>query len=193
MMKKNLFLRAILVVLLAFGASAASAAESLVIQRLLFADEIAGLGQYTPHPGMRFTLDDSCRVYVEVSGFAMPLTLNTQDEYNVNLAADVKVKLPQSGRRIAFQPDMATMNTKVRTKLPSHFLAFGFNFEGWTPGTYVMEVGIRDNIAGQTVSQDLTFELVEPTEADTKAREARESQQNEPQQETEEEEVPASN
>lgn len=152
-------------------------ADGLTIQRALFADQIAGLGQYTPHAGNRFTLDDTCRVYVEVAGFATPLTLNTQDEYNVDMAVDVKIKLPQSGRRIAFQPDMEKFATKLRTKLTSHFFAFAFNLDGWSPGSYVLEVGVRDNLGGQTVSQDIPFVLAEPTAAETKARQEQQQQE----------------
>jgi hypothetical protein len=161
---------------LALAVTPASAADSLAIQKLLFADDIAGLGQYTPHPA-RFTLDDDCWVYVEMTGFAMPLTPDTQDEYSLDLTLDVLVKLPQSGRKVAFQPGMAKLATKVRSKLPAQFLSFGFSFDGWTPGNYALEVGLHDSLGGQTVSQDLILQLVEPTEADTRARQEREAQQ----------------
>jgi hypothetical protein len=139
-----------------------------------------GLGQYTPKSGTRFTLDDTCSIYVEALGFAMPLTPDTQDEYNVDLAVDVKVKLPQSGRKLTFQPDMAKLMTKIRSKLPTQALGFSFTFDGWRPGNYVLEVGLRDNLGGQTVSQDLALQLVEPTEADTKARLEREAAEQKP-------------
>lgn len=174
-MKKNLFLFVVFA-LWARGVPSVFAAENLSIQKLVFVDEIAGLGQYTPKNGARFTLDDTCSIYVEAAGFAMPLSPNTQDEYNVDLAVDVKVKLPQSGRKLTFQPDMAKLAAKIRSKLPAHFLGFSFTFAGWTPGNYALEVGLRDNLGGRTVSQDIVLQLVEPTEADTKARLEREAQ-----------------
>ncbi|MDR2180695.1 MAG: hypothetical protein LBP21_10335 [Synergistaceae bacterium] len=182
-MKKNLFLLVVFALWVG-GAPHVFAAEKLSIQKLVFADEMLGLGQYTPKDGTRFTLDDTCSVYVEAVGFAMPLSPKTQDEYNVDLAVDVKVKLPQSGRRLTFQPDMAKLVTKIRSHLTAQALGFSFSFEGWTPGNYILEVGLRDNLGGQTVSQDIPLQLVEPTEADTKARlerEARENEQNAPQ------------
>ena len=175
-MIKKVILSVMLVALLAFSGFA-FAAESVSIQKLLFADPIAGLGQYTPRPDTRFTLDDQCKVYLEVSGFATPLTLNTQDEYNVNMGVDVKIKLPQSGRKVAFQSDIAKLEAKLRSKLTTHFFTFGFTFDGWAPGAYVMEVGVRDQLAGKTVSQDLTFQLVEPTEADIKAKLEKQAQE----------------
>ncbi|MDR1622414.1 MAG: hypothetical protein LBS00_08580 [Synergistaceae bacterium] len=175
-MKKNLFL----FVTFAFWVcveSRALGAENLAIQKLVFVDEMMGLGQYTPRSGNRFTLDDTCSIYVEAGGFAMPLTPNTQDEYNLDLAVDVKVKLPQSGRKLTFQSDMAKLVTQIRSKLPTQALGFSFAFEGWTPGNYVLEVGLRDNFGGRTVSQDLALQLAEPTEADTKARLEREARE----------------
>ncbi|MDR1978148.1 MAG: hypothetical protein LBQ42_05390 [Synergistaceae bacterium] len=180
-MKKNLFL----FVVFAFGVCVASsvfAAENLSIQKLVFVDEMLGLGQYTPKADTRFTLDDTCSVYVEATGFAMPLSPNTEDEYNMDLAVDVKVKLPQSGRTLTFQSDLAKLATQIRSKLPTQALGFSFSFDGWTPGNYVLEVGLRDNFGGQTVSQDLPLQLVEPTEADTKARLEREAREAEAQQ-----------
>jgi hypothetical protein len=179
-MKKNLFLF-IIFALWACSVPHAFAAENLSIQKLVFADEMTGLGRYTPRSGTRFTLDDTCSVYIEAGGFAMPLSPNTQDEYNVDLAVDVKVKLPQSGRRLTFQPDMAKLVTTIRSKLPTQALGFSFSFDGWTPGNYALEVGVRDNFGGQTVSQDLVLQLVEPTEADTKARLEREAREAEAQ------------
>jgi hypothetical protein len=175
-MKKNLFLFVVFT-LWACGVPSAFAAENLSIQKLAFVDEMTGLGQYTPRNGTRFTLDDTCSIYIEAGGFAMPLSPNTQDEYNVDLAVDVKVKLPQSGRRLTFQPDMAKLVTKIRSKLTAQALGFTFAFDGWTPGNYALEVGLRDNFGGQTVSQDLVLQLVEPTEADTKARLEREARE----------------
>ena len=91
---------------------------------------------------------------------------------------------------------MAKLDTKLRSKLSSHFFTLGFKFDGWSPGSYVLEVGVRDNLGGQTVSQDLPFTLVEPTAADTKARQEREAQQQKEQeqaqpQEEEEQQQPA--
>lgn len=175
-MKKILFLFVVFA-LWACNVPFVFAAENLSIQKLVFVDEMAGLGQYTPKNGARFTLDDTCSIYVEAAGFAMPLSPNTQDEYNVDLAIDVKVKLPQSGRRLTFQADMAKLATTIRSKLPAQALGFSFTFDGWTPGNYALEVGLRDNFGGQTVSQDLVLQLVEPTEADTKARLEREARE----------------
>lgn len=171
---KKFFLAVAVFSLLLAGAAYA---DGLVVQKVLFADHIAGLGRYTPRADNFFLLGDPCEVYIETSGFATPLTLNTQDEYNVSLAVDVKVKLPQSGRRIAEQADLATLDTKLRSKLDSHYFAIGFDFAEWTPGNYVLEVGVRDNIGGQTISQDLPFTLAEPTPADIQEREARQQQQ----------------
>ncbi|MDR1378937.1 MAG: hypothetical protein LBJ36_07780 [Synergistaceae bacterium] len=150
-------------------------AESLSIRKLLFADDVVGLGDYTPHPDTRFTLDDVCTIYAEAAGFAMPLTPGTEDNYNIDLALDVLIKLPQSGRMIAFQSEMARMTTQMRSQLPTQALAFSCTFDGLAPGTYAMEVGLRDILGGQTVSRDLTLQLVEPTEADIKARQEREA------------------
>jgi hypothetical protein len=141
----------------------------------VFADEVIGLGQYTPRPKARFTTDDTCRVYLETSGFAMPPVRNQQGEYSVSLTVDIAVKLPQSGRKLVFQPDMATLATTARSKLSSYYMEFAFNFEGWTPRSYALEVGLRDNLGGKTVSQDILLELDEPAEADAKARLEREA------------------
>lgn len=189
-MTKKVILSSMLVVLSVF-AGFAFAAESVSIQKLLFADSIEGLGQYTPRPDTRFTLDDQCKVYLEVSGFATPLTLNTQDEFNINMGVDIKIKLPQSGRKVAFQSDIAKLETKLRSKLTAHFFTFGFTFDGWAPGTYVMEVGVRDQLAGKTVSQDLTFQLVEPTQADIKAKLEKQAQEQAAQQEQPQDTTPA--
>jgi hypothetical protein len=174
-MKKNLFLF-VMFALWVCMASRAFGADKLSIQKLVFIDEMIGLGQYTPKSGARFTLDDTCSVYVEATGFAMPLVPNTKDEYSVNLALDVKIKLPQGGRTLAFQSDMGTLVTRLRSKLPVQALGFAFDFDGWTPGNYVLEVGLRDNLGGRTVSQDLALQLVESTEADVKARQEREAE-----------------
>jgi hypothetical protein len=178
-MKKNVFLFAVLVALLTFvfwtPEAFAAPAEKLTIQRLVFSDEIQGLGQYTPRPNARFTLDDVCTVYVEVAGFAMPLRPDTQDQYDVNLAVDLALRLPQSKRIAASGSDLATVASTVRSPWSAYFLPFSFSVNSLTPGNFVLEVGVRDNISGQIVSQDLTLQVVEPTEADTKARLEREA------------------
>jgi hypothetical protein len=107
----------------------------------------------------------------------MPPTPGAEDSYDVNLAVDVLIKLPQSGRKIAAQSDMATLTTPMRSKLSAQAIPLAFTFDGWSPGNYVMEVGLRDILGGQTVSRDLTLQLVEPTEADIKARQEREAQE----------------
>ncbi|MDR2529587.1 MAG: hypothetical protein LBD04_11340 [Synergistaceae bacterium] len=156
--------------------AAAFAAEGLSFQKLAFADGISGLGQYTPHPGARFTLLDTCSVYIEAAGFANPRLPGGEDEYGVDLAVDVAIRSP-SGRRLFFEPGVDGLMTKTRSKLPMHFFAFSFPFEGWDPGTYVLEVGLRDNLSRQTVSRDLTFQVEKPTNAEIKAMQEREAQE----------------
>ena len=147
-----------------------SAADKLAIRKLTFTKDIKGLGSYTPWGSTRFTLDDICTVYVEAEGFAIPLTPKTEDEYNIDIAVDVAVKLPQTKRVLTFQPNMDALTGIIRSELSAYFLSFSFAFEGWTPGNYLLEIGVRDNLGGQVVSQDLAFQLVEPTEADIKAK-----------------------
>jgi hypothetical protein len=177
-MKRNLFLFVFAVLLSAFGASSASAApaEKLSIQRLVFADEVVGLGQYTPRPTPRFTTEEACLVYVETAGFAMPLKPKTEDEYSVNLAVDLALKLPQSGRKLALVPDVTTLVTTARSHWAAYYLAFTLDLAQVPPSSYVLEVGVRDNIGGQVISRDLALQVAEPTEADIKARQEREAE-----------------
>ena len=149
-------------VICAFSVSPAFAAQApLAIQRLVFANEILDMGQFTPRPEARFNMDDICYVYLEMSGFAMPPVQGGQDEYSIDLSVDVALKLSQGGRVLVFEPDMATLATVASSQLSSYFMAFAFNFEGWTPREYVLEVGLRDNLSGRTVSRDITLELME--------------------------------
>ncbi|MDR1732050.1 MAG: hypothetical protein LBR61_08150 [Synergistaceae bacterium] len=174
--KKNFFLCAILTVLfVSISFAPALAAEKLAIQKLLLADDIKGFAQYTPHAGSRYTLEDECWIYLEATGCATPAVSDAKDEYSLNLAADILVKRPQSGQKLAFQPDIATLVTTLRSKSPTQFLAIGFGLKGWTPGNYSLEIGLRDNLSGQTVSQDLALQVAKPTEADIKAKQERET------------------
>ena len=170
--KLSLSMLPLVFVTLIFCAAAASAA-GLSFQKLAFTDGVTGLGQYTPRSGTRFTLIETCSVYIEAAGFATPQIPGAEDEYGVELAVDVAIR-SSNGRRLFFEPGVDGLATRTRSKLPMHFFAFSFPFEEWDPGTYVLEVGLRDNLGGQTVSRDLTFQVEKPTEAEIKAKQERE-------------------
>ena len=157
---KKFFFPLVTLVLLAL-APCVSAADKLTIRKLVFVEDIQGLGNYTPRGNAGFTLDDTCTVYIEAEGFAMSLTPGAQDEYNMDLAVDVAIKLPESRRTLFSQSDVTALTNKVRSELPV-YLAFSFTFNGFMPGNYILEVGLRDNIGGQIMSQDLIIQVTEP-------------------------------
>ena len=151
----------------------AASADVLNMTRLLFVDDVSGLGQYTPKHGERFAIGDICIIYVETTGFALqPTEPGSEDEFDLDLAVDIAIMMPQNRRTIASEKDFNTLSTTVRSKLSATFLAFSFIFdEEWDPGNYVIELTLRDNLSGQSVVQEITYRLEEPTEAD-KARQA---------------------
>ena len=151
----------------------AAPADVLNIARLLYVDNITGLSQYTPKQGDRFAIGDLCTIYLETTGFALlPTKPDSEDEFNLDLAVDIAIKMPQRRRAIASEKDFNTLKTTVRSKISATFLAFSFLFdEEWDLGDYIIELTLRDNLSEQSVTQEITFRLEEPTEAD-RARQA---------------------
>ena len=154
----------------------AAPADALNMTRLLFVDDVAGLSQYTPKQGARFAIGDICTIYVETAGFTLqPARPDSEDEFDLDLALDIAITMPQHGRTIASEQDFNTVKSTVRSKLPATFMAFSFAFEGdWDPGDYVIELTLRDNLSGQSVTREMAYQLEEPTEAD-RARQAEEN------------------
>ena len=154
-----------------------SAVDALSMTKLLFVDDVTGLSQYTPKQGTRFAIGDICTIYIETTGFYLqPTKSDSEDEFVLNLAVDIEIKMPQRRRTIVSEKDFNTLQTTVRSKLPATFLAFRFIFdEEWDPGDYVIELTLRDNLSGQSVTQEMIYKLEQPTEAD-RARQAEENQ-----------------
>jgi hypothetical protein len=141
--------------------------------RLLFVDGVSGLSQYTPKQGVRYAIGDICTIYIETTGFTLkPVNPNSDEEFEFDLAVDLAIRMPQRRRAIVSEKDFNTLKTTVRSKLPATFLAFGFAFdEEWEPGSYILELTLRDNLSEQSVTQEMTFQVEEPNEAD-RARQA---------------------
>ena len=157
---------------------AAAPESALDITKLLFVSDVAGLSQYTPKPEARFAIGDVCAIYVETTGFAMePVQPGSEDEFNIDLALDLEITMPQRRRTIASEKDFDSLKTTVRSKLPATFMAFSFIFdEDRNPGEYVITLTLRDNLSEQSVTRQMTYQLEKPTEAD-RARQAEEQSQ----------------
>ena len=155
------------------AAFAAAPADNLNIARLLFVNDVAGLSQFTPKQGTRFAIGDICRIYLEATGFAMnPTNPDTEDEFELDLAVDLTIIMPQGERTVASAPDFHTLQTTFRSRQSTTFLALNFMFdENWAPGEYIIELTLRDNLSGQSVTQEMIYQLEEPTE-DDRARQA---------------------
>jgi hypothetical protein len=177
-MKKNILrslpLLAVLSLAVMLPAQGALAApdDALNITKLLFVDSVSGLSQYIPKQGSRFAIGDTCTIYVETTGFTLqPVTEDSEDEFNLDLAVDLTIKMSQRRRVIASEEDFNTLKTTVRSRLPATFLAFSFVFdEDWNGGDYIIELTLRDNLSEQSVTQEMTYLLEEPTEADLARR-----------------------
>ena len=163
----------------------AFAADALSVSKLLFVDNVTGLSQYTPKQGARFAIGDICTVYIEITGFALnPADPDSEDEFALDLAVDLTIRMPQRRRAIIVsEKDFNTLSTTVRSKLNTTFTAFSFLFdEDWDTGDYVIELTLRDNISGQSVTQAMNYKLEEPTEADlTRQAEQNKNRPSEPQ------------
>jgi len=157
------------------GTNAAFASNGLNVTRLLFVDDVTGLSQFTPKQGSRFAVGDMCMIYMETTGFVLsPTAPGSEDEFTLDLAVDLAIQTPQRRRTIASENNFNTLKTTVRSKLSSTYLAFGFVFdEDWVPGNYIMGLTLRDNLSGESVAQEMVFQLDEPTDADL-ARQAEE-------------------
>ncbi|MCL2009123.1 MAG: hypothetical protein FWG71_01075 [Synergistaceae bacterium] len=157
-----------------FAATANSPALSILT--LSFVDNVTGLSQYTPKQGARFAIGDTCMIYLETTGFTLhPVRPDSEDEFDLDLAVDIEIKMPQRRRVIVSENNFHTLKTTMRSKLPIAFLAFGFPFdEDWTPGDYLIELTLRDNFSEQSVTESMIYQLERPTDADL-ARQGEES------------------
>ena len=153
-----------------------AAPGDLNVTALSFVEDVAGLGQYTPKQGTRFAIGDICTIYMEAANFTLqPAEPNSEDKFNLDLAVDIVIKMPQRRRTIVSEKDFSTLKTTMRARLPITFLAFRFAFdEDWTPGDYIITLTLRDNLSGQSVTGDMIYRLEKPTEAD-RARQAEEN------------------
>ena len=167
---KNMLLSAVFLLLAMCPAQAVFAAQAGVLNmtRLLFVDNVIGLGQYTPKQGERFAIGDLCTIYIETTGFTLrPTKPDSEDEFDLDLAVDVVIMAAQGRITTASAKDFITHSTTVFSKLSATFLFFSFIFEeGWDPGNYLIEITLRDNLSGQSVTREIAYRLEEPTEAD---------------------------
>ena len=171
-MKKSSFLAALAAFIFCaslscgFAASAADEGNSLSIQKLAFVEDVMGLGQYRPHTS-NYSPAETCSVYVEAAGYSTPPVEDGQDQYSFSLAVDIVIK-DSTGQALASQSDVDKQEGAANNSQPPgpQYLWFSFPMGGWPVGKFVLEVGVRDNLSGQTVSGDLPMSVEPDKEPD---------------------------
>jgi len=118
---------------------------------------LRGYGQYDPRPHGSFTRHEAMRVYVEPAGFDHK---REGDFYRVSLACDYAI-LSADGKQVT--ADRAVKEVELTSRQANAELAVEvvLPFLDLPPGSYTLEIAVRDRIAGDRAAARLPFRVLQ--------------------------------
>ena len=116
---------------------------------------LRGYGQYDPRPHDSFTRHEAMRVYVEPAGFDHK---REGDTYRVSLACDYAI-LNAGGKQVTADRTVKEVELTSRQANAELAVEVVLPFLDLPPGSYTLEIAVRDRIAGDRAAARLPFRV----------------------------------
>ncbi|MEO8667729.1 MAG: hypothetical protein ABI399_04380 [Bauldia sp.] len=130
----------------------------LQLRKALFADDIAGFGQYTPRADATFKPGSRATVYLEPFGYAF---VEDGDMFRIALAADLQIRTP-GGLILAKADDFGGLEWSGREKSREVHAQVGVDLPDLKPGSYELVLTLRDKSSPKTTTTTLPFSVAAP-------------------------------
>lgn len=117
---------------------------------------LRGYGQYDPRPHDSFTRHEAIRVYVEPAGFDHR---REGEMYRVSLACDYAI-LGADGKQITADRTVKEVELTSRQANAELAVEVALPFLDLPPGSYTLELAVRDRIAGDRATARLPFRVL---------------------------------
>lgn len=117
---------------------------------------VRGYGQYDPRPHSTFTHGETIRVYVEPAGFDHR---REGDLYRVSLACDFAI-LGADGKQVTADRAVKEVDLSSRQANMELGVDLSLPYLDLPPGSYTLEVAVRDRIAGDRAAARLPFRVL---------------------------------
>jgi hypothetical protein len=133
-------------------------ASPLQLRTVIFADEVKGFGNYTPHAGAAFKPGDTLLIYFEPIGYAFT---PDGDIFKVVIAADMEIHTP-GGLILAKSADFGRLEWSARSKTREVHATLKLPLPKLKPGDYQLLMTLRDQGSPKTASSTLPFTIAPP-------------------------------
>ena len=128
----------------------------LTFRTVTFAASITGFGQYTPRPNTVFKPGELSHVYMALAGYAFrPISTG----YRVEFGSAVKIK-NADGAVIARNDDFGELIWERSVESHEFYADFPIPLPDLKPGSYTIELTVRDIQSGKMTLADLPFSIM---------------------------------
>jgi hypothetical protein len=128
----------------------------LVFRRALWVGEKgSGFGVYNPRDTDTFAPGTPMLVYAEPIGFGWN---RAGDIWRTDLIADVAIRA-KDGKQLFAQEEFQKLQLASRTRNREFMVNFTYTLSGITPGDYLLETTLRDQVTGKKGSFTLPFSV----------------------------------
>lgn len=143
--------------LAAFDKAAAAfwIASPLQFRQALFAESVAGFGNYQPRADASFKTGDTLLLYLEPIGYGF---LAEADGFKVLLAVDVEIRTP-GGLVLGKAADFAKLEWSARSRTREIHATVSFPLPSLKPGDYQLVLKLRDQGSPKTAELTLPFAI----------------------------------
>lgn len=121
----------------------------------LFADSVAGFGNYRPRAPGPFRPGDRLMIYFEPVGYGF---MPSGDGFRVVLAVDTEIRTP-GGLVLGKAQDFARLEWSARSKLHEIHATVSFALPKLKPGDYELVLTLRDQASRKTTALTLPFSI----------------------------------
>lgn len=138
------------------AAGAAWDKAPLTFRRALWvAEKGSGFGVYNPREGDTFAPGTPMLVYAEPIGFGWN---RSGDIWRTDLIADVTIRA-KDGKQLFAQEEFQKLQLASRVRNREFMVNFTYTLSGITPGDYLLETTLRDQVTGKKGSFTLPFSV----------------------------------
>jgi hypothetical protein len=128
----------------------------LTFRTAVFASSITGFGQYAARPNTVFRPGEQSHVYLALAGYAFrPISSGFRIEFN----SGVKI-MTTSGGVIARNDDFAELIWERSAESHEFYADFPIPLPDLKPGSYTIELTVRDVQSGKMATVDLPFSIM---------------------------------
>ncbi len=129
----------------------------LQFRTVIFADDVAGFGKYTPRADARFRAGESVTVYLEPIGYGYIVDATG---YRVALTSDLEIRTP-GGLILAKADDFGDLTWEGRAKSREVHTSIVVALPDLKPGDYLIRLTLADRASTKSASVTMPFAIVE--------------------------------